>query len=610
MSSVQKFIKKIENQFLKLHQQREDYFWNTYMGIVDQQSELVVAEKALQEFKTNNAFLLEARSVAQQLPNQNPEALIIKGWLRFFEKNVLESEAALGLLNEIIDLETKIQTEKRNLVSGYHDPKSGDFKEASSNVLAMMVGTEKDEALRKAAYEGLLAIEDFVLKSGYLELIGLRNRFAQSLGYADFMEYKCQYAEDMSKQETFKLIKEVYEGVWPAWQQSLQGIVDKFGKGILQPWNFRYQTTGDLSHEIDPYFPFAKAIEVWVQSFEALGVDYQGATLTLDLLDRKGKYENGFMHGPKPAYFQKEKWHPASINFTANAKPNQIGSGFRAINTLFHEGGHAAHFSNIKMPSPVFSQEYPPTSMALAETQSMFMDALVSDGHWQVRYSKNQLGQNIPTSLIEKSIRLNHPLLPNGVLSLLVVSEFEKCVYEMPPADLTPNNLKALGRDIERKIFGMASARPLLTIPHLLSFDSSATYHGYLFAMFGVAQTRKFFFDKFETIADNPNVAPLLMKHYWNPGNSQTFKEIIQGLTGKPLSAAALIENTILPLEKRLQQSQKRIQIIEKQPTPNWQGSLNCQIKLVHGAELIADNKSGNLSLAKQFEAWISKGHF
>src|SRR3990167_11273857 len=133
MSSIQKFIKKIESQFLKLHQQREDYFWNTYMGIVGQQSELVVAEKALQEFKTNNAFLLEARSVAQQLPNQNPEALIIKGWLRFFEKNVLESEAALGLLNEIIDLETKIQTEKRNLVSGYHDPKSGDFKEASSN---------------------------------------------------------------------------------------------------------------------------------------------------------------------------------------------------------------------------------------------------------------------------------------------------------------------------------------------------------------------------------------------------------------------------------------------------------------------------------------------
>ena len=28
----------------------------------------------------------------------------------------------------------------------------------------------------------------------------------------------------------------------------------------------------------------------------------QGAELVLDLVDRKGKYENGFMHGPVPAW--------------------------------------------------------------------------------------------------------------------------------------------------------------------------------------------------------------------------------------------------------------------------------------------------------------------
>ena len=44
-----------------------------------------------------------------------------------------------------------------------------------------------------------------------------------------------------------------------------------------------------------------------------------------------------------------------------------------------HEAGHAAHFANIKMPSPLFSQERAPTSVAYAELQSMFLDALVGD---------------------------------------------------------------------------------------------------------------------------------------------------------------------------------------------------------------------------------------
>ncbi len=41
-----------------------------------------------------------------------------------------------------------------------------------------------------------------------------------------------------------------------------------------------------------------------------------------------------------------------------------------------HEAGHAAHFANIRMPSPLFSQERAPTSVAYAELQSMFLDAL------------------------------------------------------------------------------------------------------------------------------------------------------------------------------------------------------------------------------------------
>jgi oligoendopeptidase F len=33
-----------------------------------------------------------------------------------------------------------------------------------------------------------------------------------------------------------------------------------------------------------------------------------------------------------------------------------VGSGKTALETLLHEGGHAAHFANIDQASPLFSQ--------------------------------------------------------------------------------------------------------------------------------------------------------------------------------------------------------------------------------------------------------------
>src|SRR5690606_36403009 len=124
----------------------------------------------------------------------------------------------------------------------------------------------------------------------------------------------------------------------------LSAFAAEHEQGALDPWNFRFLRAGEVERELDSYFGFADALERWGRSFHALGVRYRGATLTLDLVDRSGKYENGFMHGPGPAYFDAGNWRPARVNFTANAVVGQIGSGLVAADTLFHDGGHAAHF--------------------------------------------------------------------------------------------------------------------------------------------------------------------------------------------------------------------------------------------------------------------------
>ena len=93
--------------------------------------------------------------------------------------------------------------------------------------------------------------------------------------------------------------------------------------------------------------------------------------MSLDLLDRKGKYSNGFCHWPQPAWVKADgSWQPTVTHFTSLADPAAIGSGLTGLTTLMHEAGHAAHFANIRMPSPLFSQERA-TTLALALTLAL-----------------------------------------------------------------------------------------------------------------------------------------------------------------------------------------------------------------------------------------------
>jgi Zn-dependent oligopeptidase len=95
-----------------------------------------------------------------------------------------------------------------------------------------------------------------------------------------------------------------------------------------------------------------------------------------------------------PSFWQEGEWVPAVVNFTSLANPAQVGSGWSGLNTLFHEGGHAAHFANVTGNAPA-SPRVPPTSMAYAETQSMFCDSLLDDADWLKRYARNAAGEPI-----------------------------------------------------------------------------------------------------------------------------------------------------------------------------------------------------------------------
>jgi hypothetical protein len=606
---VATYLDALDERYAALHTAKEDAFWSAKMGLgVDpskSQAQLDARDLALQQFLQDPQQLTRLREL---MPNAQTGDLKLRaeGWDRTFAAHTIDSSAGAALAEELAADDGRLQIARGSMPLGFADPTQG-FVAASSVKLSNMIQNDPREARRHAAFDGLRSIETYVLKHGFLELVAKRNRLGRLLGAEDYYDWRTKRIEGMSKSELFVLLDELEERTRPAARAFVERARAKHGEAAGRPWNIGHLTSGDVTRDLDPYFSFRSAIDRWGRSFAGLGVRYAGAELVLDLLDRQGKYENGFMHGPVVAWRQHGKRIPARIQFTANALPGALGAGQRALKTLFHEGGHAAHFANIDMPSPCFGQEFAPTSTSFAETQSMFLDSLPDDADWQQRYALDGQSSPVPLALIERSIAANQPKAAWTMRSLLSVCYAEKAIYELPSEALTAERVLSVLREVEQEMLFVegGSARPTLSIPHLLSGDFSATYHGYVLAQMAVAQARRHFQDRDGHLVDNPRVGPELAKVWWQPGNSVGFIEFIRRLTGHALSAAALAEHLNQTVEQRRVEAEQSIQALAGIPLAPAALDLAARIHVVHGHESVAELNGDFAKFAAQFATWI-----
>ena len=606
------YFEQLNNDYLAVAEPKEDLFWVTHMGTSDEHDAHAEAEKTYNHFVSDPARIaqLKAQIAAAEGAGEDADLLHgLRGWLHFFEVNAIESEDARAMEAGLVEDDTTL-FEKRKDFSLYYTNEAGERVEATTNVLAINLVSVDDENVRRSSHRGLLDLEEWVVNNGFIDMMKHRNAFARAQGYRNYFDYKVNKEERMSPEQLFAILDEFEELTRAAGQRGLQQLVDRHGETALEPHNLKYYSRGDVAQQMDPYLPFSLSLQRWVESFGRMGVDFRGATLTLDLLDRKGKYENGFMHAPRVAWHKDAAWSPAVINFTSNANPDQVGSGDDGLFTLFHEGGHAAHFANITQNAPCFSQEFPPTAMSYAETQSMFFDSMLTDADWMLLYARNLDGEAVPESLIRQRIENDQPLAAYRERGILVVPYFEWDIYSLADEELTPERLLEKARYWEQKIFGLDCApRPLLAIPHLLDQGAACSYQGYLLANMAVYQTRAWFTREFGHLTDNPEIGPLVSKHYWAPGNSVTHNDTLLSLTGEGFSGRYLAEHCNRSVAEAWQQAQEAMQHAAARQQPPVQ-PLNASIRVVHGEEVLADNSISDARMFEDFQAWIERHYF
>ena len=604
------FLDDLNHAYERVHTAKEDAFWVALMGL-DPDTDAARQRKQEAEVAWNR-FLQDPdrlAAVEQALAEAtDPEAVTaLQGWRTTLRAHALASADARALHEDIVATEGSVAAARAGMDLGYTSP-DGTFTKASSVKLGMMLKSEADPALREAAWRGLGSIETFVLENGFLDLVRKRNAIARQHGFSDYYAWSTQRTEQLDADTIFGLLDDLERATRDAAQRAVDDLVAKHGPDARKPWNLLYFGSGDALAEQDPYFSFADAVDRWGRSFAAMGVDYRDAELVLDLVDREGKYPNGFMHGPEIAWRDASALRTARIHFTSNAIPGVVGAGWRATHTLFHEGGHAAHFANIDMPAPCFGQEFAPTSPGFCEVQSMFLESVLGDADWLTRYSRDADGNPMPIEVIERGVRASQPLEPLLKRSWLSICYGERAIYQLQDHELTAEKVLDTLREVERRLLPLDEGgfRPILSVPHLLAGESSAYYHAYVLAEMAVQQTRRFFLNRDGHLVDNPKIGPELAEAYWRPGNSRPFFDYIEALTGETLTADALAEHVNRTADEAADAA--KAQLAREPELPRFDGDvdLNARIRVIHGNEEVATlDDRGWAPFADRFRSWV-----
>ncbi|MBP6858443.1 MAG: hypothetical protein KBC33_01275 [Candidatus Pacebacteria bacterium] len=598
-TSARQLLDYLNDTHVRLHKKFEDLFWLTRMGQAEKGPAMATAEQARDAFRADAALKLEVESQIKKAKGKIKARLLI--WKHFFDL-YQTPDHALVIKKRVADLEVALLEKRGKRKEGYVDPVTNSFIEASENQMRMLMRTHKDEAVRKACFDAMEKLPLDLLDE-YIEIIKGRNEFARALGFENFYAYKARIDEDMDMDELFSVFEKIYDKTKYAFENIRK--MEKQRPGLRKPWNFAYMLTGNFVAEEDPYFQFDDVLSYWGRSFAALGIGFRGGKVTLDLLDREGKWNNGFCHYPDLVHYKKGKFIPGSSGFTSNAVYGQVGSGVLGIDTVFHEAGHAADRLNSLQEDTCINTEYPPSSVSWAETHSMFMDSISSSIEWKTRYAKNEKGESYPFELFERKLRAVYPLRPLEMMHIHFVMAFEREVYEHK--NLTRDAVLEIARTINKKFFDRSEESiSILNVPHIYSWESSAYYHGYGLAELGVCQWREYFFKKYGYIVDNPKVGKEITK-VWSYASLYPAKKLIRIATGKSLSPDAFIRIVTKPFDAFIAETKKRVADMKKVPLYTKPVDLNGTITLVHGKQKIADNKKSFEDMDKKWRAWLRK---
>lgn len=299
-------------------------------------------------------------------------------------------------------------------------------RRASANDLDRVLREEPDESRRREAWEALKSVGPVV--AGRLrELVNLRNRAAERVGFPDF--YRMRLAlQEQDPEGLDRLLDVLEERSRPAYRRTKRTIderlSERYGRpaGELQPWHYADQFFQDVPDvfgaDLDDVYATIDLPAVAMRFFGGIGLPVDAVLARSSLHEAEGK---------DPHAFATDIDREGDVRILLNLRSNE-----RWMGTTLHELGHAVYDLGIDPALPWDLRR--PAHTLVTEAIAMLFGRLSRSPAWMrdmgVVDDKGAARLDGPTAAEARAT------MQVVVRWVLVMTHFERGLYADPQQDL------------------------------------------------------------------------------------------------------------------------------------------------------------------------------
>ena len=298
-------------------------------------------------------------------------------------------------------------------------------EQVSDNTLDDLLLTSDDVAQRREAWEASQAVGAAVSES-VLQLVRLRNREAQRLGFSDYYVMSLELQE-LEPDRLFALLDDLQtrsQSLWETYKAELDAqLAAQFHTtpAALRPWHYHnrfFQEPGPGEADLDRFFGDKDLEKLTSEFFAAIGLPVDDLLKIADLYERPGKCQHAFCTHIDRA---------GDIRVLCNNRPNE-----RWMSTTLHEFGHAVYDKFLDPALPYLLRD--PAHIMTTEAIALFMGRLTKDADWLATYAGVAPEEAARIAAAARREVRDHLLV--FMRWCFVMAHFERALYQDPEQDL------------------------------------------------------------------------------------------------------------------------------------------------------------------------------
>ncbi|NMB36693.1 MAG: peptidase M3 [Bacteroidales bacterium] len=524
---LKSLISELEGTLMPLYVESSKSYWaGTTNGNPEDFQRYAQASMKTAEIYSDKAIFDKLSRIKKSGRVSNP---LLKRQLDILYLSFLKGQADTTLQNLIIEKESLLEQK----YAGFRAEFRG--KKVNDNFVENTLRTSTDNRVLEEIWNAHKAIGPYVAED-VLEIVRLRNRLAQSLGFDNYHTMALTLSEQ-DPEEISALFDELDEMTREGFAALKADMDKKFAVKYkiptekLMPWHFQgrfFQEAPDLYPvDFDQYYKGRNLETITTDFYNSIGLNVGTIMMNSDLYPRDGKNQHAYCIDID---------HHGDVRVLCNISDNE-----QWMSTMLHEFGHAVYaVGHDAAGNPLFLRNA--AHSFTTEAVAMLFERMSRNTEWM------KVMVDLPE---EEAAAINEDCIRSLRLQQLVFSRwtqvmyrFEKEMYADPEQDLNTlwwdlvEKYQLLNRPEGRNQPDWASKIHVALYP--------CYYHNYQLGALLASQLHHYIVTNVTKSQDmtgecyigNKVVGEWLMEYVFTPGMRYEWNDMIEKATGEKLTAA------------------------------------------------------------------------